>query len=133
MSHSDTYGRHLIATRDIRPGEIIFVAKPYIIVPNFKKRIHFCNNCLKVVWSGIPCDNCACAMYCSEECQEEALLKFHDIECMILQFVLLGDSSFDYQIQSSIRAVIMAVKEYGSIANLKEEISNIDSCTGTIH
>jgi hypothetical protein len=130
LSYNDEYSSHLIATRDIKAGEIIFVSKPYVAVPNFSKSQNFCNNCLNIVWTGIPCKNCACCMYCSENCQKEAIEKYHNIECPIMQFLISGDCWLDYYIQASLRAVIMGVKEFGSIVNLRDQINKINNFPG---
>ncbi|XP_011502289.1 PREDICTED: SET and MYND domain-containing protein DDB_G0273589-like [Ceratosolen solmsi marchali] len=127
LTYNDEYGWHLTATRDIQPGEIIFVVKPYVVVQNFTKSQNFCNNCLNVIWTGIPCKACPCCMFCSKKCHDEAMEKYHSIECPILQFVVSGDSWLDYHIQASLRAVVMGVKEFGSITNLRDKINEFDS------
>lgn len=123
------YGTQLISTRDISPGEIIFVTKPYVLIPNIKKRQNFCNNCLTAVWSAVPCKNCTLCMFCSENCYEVALSNFHDIECKVVGLIF-GKSKYDYQLHASLRAVIMAVKEFGSIEKLKDVMNSLMNSAG---
>lgn len=68
-----TNGRHVIATKDIRPGEVIFVENPYVTVLMNLLHVHaYCGHCLGKCWDMIPCDLCAWCMICSEKCKKEA-------------------------------------------------------------
>ncbi|XP_058796366.1 SET and MYND domain-containing protein 4-like isoform X2 [Phymastichus coffea] len=125
VRQDDDYSRYFVASKNIKPGEIIFVTKPLIIVPNFRRIHNYCNHCLDPLWSSIPCDNCCCCLWCSDKCKEEAIKQYHDIECPIISYVIFGDEGSDYAVQGSLRAVIKAVREFGSIKKLKDEIDYI--------
>ena len=124
---SEKYGRHLIATRDLKPGELVLVEKFYAASVNSKKPYAYCSHCLAISWSTIPCDQCAYNMFCNENCKEEAWKRYHDVECLLD----LNFSCFDsFYMQLSIKSLIMGIREAGSIEKLKIMINNIDKCPG---
>lgn len=98
------------------------------MVANSKKRQNFCDNCLTPVWSGVPCINCT-TMFCTENCFKEALEKYHDVECKVLPLAL-SNNAYDYQVHASLRAVIMAVKEFESIKELKRKVDSLMNSAG---
>ena len=65
-------------------------------------------------------------MFCSEECKQEALKKYHDIECSCVPY-LVKEGVLDYKIHSALRAVVMAVKEFGSIDELTNQMRDINN------
>lgn len=88
IKYNEQIGRHLVATRDIKPGKVIIVEEGYAAFP---KRAHVyltCSRCLCFAWTGIPCDSCALVIYCSQECKDKAWQEYHGIECCILPFLL---------------------------------------------
>lgn len=129
LRHNERYGRHLLANRDIKPGEVVMVIKPYIKCGNLNTSYAFCNHCLKTCWASIPCDQCHLSMYCSKECKKEAWDKYHDIECTVILYLLFNDPS-DYWKQLALRSIIIAIRESGSIANLKQELIKSEKCPG---
>ncbi|XP_014209928.1 SET and MYND domain-containing protein 4 [Copidosoma floridanum] len=121
IKYSEEYGRHLVATYDISPGNHICEEKFFVTSSNGKKNFAYCNHCLAIFWATIPCDKCAYAMYCSQECKEEAWEQYHDVECET------SIAAYGYEeslIQLSIRTFIMAYKEAGSIDTLKIMIND---------
>ncbi|PBC27785.1 SET and MYND domain-containing protein 4 [Apis cerana] len=126
IKYNDKYGRHIVATRKINPGEVIAIEKPYslILTPD---NIHtHCSNCLEVSWANIPCEYCTYAMYCSEECKAMEWKKYHDIECTIFPSML--KMNFVKLDLFSLRLAIQAVREATSIQELKKELEEVDSC-----
>ncbi|KAL7630318.1 UNVERIFIED_CONTAM: hypothetical protein RMT77_019532 [Armadillidium vulgare] len=80
-------GRGLYATKDIYPGDVIMVDKPYVSVlcrENFETR---CINCFKRFKSPIPCDTCSRVWFCSEECLKDPNAGFHSSECKVLHLL----------------------------------------------
>lgn len=126
LNHNTKYGHHLVATQDIQPGKIIFISKSYTAVASFKQFQSYCAHCVNVLWSSVPCQNCGFSLYCSEQCRNEAMNSYHDIECHCLQFILC-DNLVDYQIHLALRSVIMAVKEFGSIDALIQVVQDVDN------
>ena len=124
VNQNFSYGKHLVTTRDILPGEIIMASESYVNVPNYTRNESYCNHCLMPAWTGIPCPNCPCAMYCSEKCYNKALQMYHDIECLCLQFIISGNNVFDYYMHTSLRSVIKGVKEFQNHANFRKEVDS---------
>lgn len=128
INYNEQYGRHVVATRKINPGEIIAIEKPYslILSPN---NVHtHCSYCLEVSWANIPCDHCVHAMYCSEECKALDWKHFHDLECSV--FPSLFKMEFTKLDLFSLRLATQAVRESSSLEELREELKKIDSCDG---
>ena len=84
LKHSQKYGRHFIANEDIFTGEILFIEDFYTVTPKTEQSYIICSLCLKIAWTGVPCDECPCVFYCSEKCKTEAWNLYHEIECPIL-------------------------------------------------
>ncbi|CAH8575170.1 unnamed protein product [Dicrocoelium dendriticum] len=56
---NDLWGWHLVAKRDIAPGELIAAEKPYVHVLNPGKELQHCYHCCKRCINLIPCRGCA--------------------------------------------------------------------------
>lgn len=83
VAYTRAKGRHLVATRDINPGELLCVEKSFATVLD-SEVMGICSHCLAdhkgIV---IPCPECTVVMFCSLECQQEALSSYHRVECPI--------------------------------------------------
>ncbi|KAB7496287.1 Histone-lysine N-methyltransferase ASHR1 [Armadillidium nasatum] len=78
--------RGLYATKDIDPGDVIMVEKPFVSVlcrENFETH---CINCFKRLKSPIPCDTCSRVWFCSEECLKDTN-GLHSSECRVLHLL----------------------------------------------
>ncbi|KAK0158906.1 hypothetical protein PV328_009844 [Microctonus aethiopoides] len=84
LQYSEKYGRQVVATRDIRAGEAIYVHKPYASIVESTVVHKYCWHCSKRVWAGVPCHQCVSVIYCNEKCRDEAWQEYHDIECLII-------------------------------------------------
>ncbi|KAL6259901.1 hypothetical protein P5V15_009812 [Pogonomyrmex californicus] len=126
IKYNKYYGRHVVAARDIRPGEVIAVEKPYSLLLVQENMQTHCSNCLRVCWANIPCKYCTYAMYCSEECRNIEWKKCHDIECTI--FPALIEYKYYNLDLLSIRLAVLALREAGSIKELRTMIKEIDEC-----
>lgn len=71
LHKNEKYGRHIIANRDLMPGDIIAIEEtPFNGLTVEGSYIH-CANCLKSnKMSLIPIETCARAMFCSQQCLE---------------------------------------------------------------
>lgn len=132
LDYNDKYGRHVVAKRDFRPGETIFVKKLYAATLNVIKLYTYCNACLKICWSGIPCDNCNWAIFCSESCKTESWKKHHDVECAVYPNVMLHDDFILKYMHISLRLLISGIKEAGSISKLRTMLESVDKCKGIL-
>ncbi|XP_015117811.1 SET and MYND domain-containing protein 4 isoform X2 [Diachasma alloeum] len=125
IQYSNKYGRHLIATRDIRPGEIIAIFDNYANARSPEKCYRECAKCTKATNVGIPCDNCVNVIYCSTSCRDEAWKDYHETECPILGVML--DLDAPPKTLLSMRITLKALQETGSVGELKKTVKNIDS------
>ncbi|XP_031849930.2 protein-lysine N-methyltransferase SMYD4 [Nomia melanderi] len=81
--YNEELGRHVIANRFIRKGEILFLEKPVsFVVLNHDTMDHFCQNCnysdTDVL---VPCTECLITFYCNANCLNEAWSSYHRWEC----------------------------------------------------
>jgi len=76
------YGRGMYTTQDLKPGDIITNSGP-VLKSIFKNGVYKrCTNCLEVNdMNLLPCPSCITTMFCSKKCQDEAMMKFHKLEC----------------------------------------------------
>ncbi|OBS83595.1 hypothetical protein A6R68_22396, partial [Neotoma lepida] len=98
--HTDPLkGRHLVATRDILPGELLVKEDAFVSVLNpgempplrhglenkWDTRVTngdlYCHRCLKHTLATVPCGGCSYARYCSQECMQKAWECYHSTEC----------------------------------------------------
>ena len=106
LIHTEEKGRHLVATQDIYPGEILISESPYssILLPEYFDT--HCQTCYHRVMAPIPCWCCAKVRqkyfldsefynllfvqvrFCSDECRSEAWERFHKVECQQLNLIL---------------------------------------------
>lgn len=132
IASSKKYGRHLIATQHIQPGEIVYVEKPYVVCPGSEKLYINCSHCLAIAWNGIPCKHCNWCIFCSSKCRKEAWSKYHFIECSVVTRMIKLNRSFSQNFQMSLRAVIMGLRENGGIAKLETEVVSMNAREGNL-
>ncbi|ESO01267.1 hypothetical protein HELRODRAFT_122600, partial [Helobdella robusta] len=89
VSFREDMGRHIRAVRDIMPGEIVLIEKPFASVLVPQQYWMRCNVCLKPTVNSLPCPNCVNVIFCSEECCKESQKSFHRFECKILGYFKL--------------------------------------------
>lgn len=131
INYSDKFGRHLIATRDIKAGEALIVKKVYSLVLVSEFRFKRCWNCSKHCWSSVPCNECANVIYCSEGCRNIAWNEHHSLECPLIT-ALLANKSYNYSLIMSLRLLVKALKEFKTVEALHKKIQDIDSVEGKI-
>lgn len=86
VDFSKRFGRHVVATRDINVGEVLIVEKPYSMFLKPENNYTHCHYCMTLMWAGIPCEKCVKAVYCTEECRSMAWGRYHQFECLIVDF-----------------------------------------------
>ena len=84
-------GRYIVAKRDIKPGEVIMIERPYASVLEPEFRWSHCHHCMARTVSTIPCTQCSCALYCSETCRSQAWSAYHQAECLCLDMIYESD------------------------------------------
>lgn len=87
VCYSTYYGRHIVATRDIDPGEILVVEKNFTQFISYELYA-YCNYCYKFLWNGIPCEQCINVVYCSEKCRAAAWNEYHSMDCTLFDLCI---------------------------------------------
>lgn len=85
LKSDENFGRYVISNKELVPGEVVCIEGPFskILMPNHKYK--HCINCLKDNFlSLIPCQLSSSAMYCSEQCKNDAFETFYKYEVDIL-------------------------------------------------
>ncbi|KAJ8959449.1 hypothetical protein NQ318_022142 [Aromia moschata] len=77
MKNTESYGIHVVTTRDVKPGEVISVEKPFVEWFESMTGDEFlhCNECLELCFNMVPCKNCPDALYCSNTCKDVSVCK----------------------------------------------------------
>ncbi|KAK7076615.1 hypothetical protein SK128_012847 [Halocaridina rubra] len=84
VAYSKDKGKHIIAERDINPGEIIGVERSItgcLAVVNLPS---YCSSCYRSCLAPLPCPECSMVVFCSEACITEAMKGDHWLECSLL-------------------------------------------------
>ncbi|XP_063002825.1 SET and MYND domain-containing protein 4 [Elgaria multicarinata webbii] len=133
LEFSTCKGRHLVASKDILPGEILVREEAFVSVlhpgESFLLRgsavamlsgqlanedLH-CHHCLRQLLAPVPCQGCSYAKYCSHECSWRAWESYHRRECS-LGGLLLTLGIFCHV---SFRAVLVA--DFAEVNTLVEQ------------
>ncbi|XP_015114880.1 SET and MYND domain-containing protein DDB_G0284059 isoform X2 [Diachasma alloeum] len=128
LKYSEEFGKHVIATREIYPGEILAVMEPYATVLVPEKFFTHCWRCLEQTWSSVPCPNCVNVVFCSEECRERAWEEHHDTECDVIGPLLAQEMSNLGLL--SLRLAVRAVKEAGGLRELMKKVEEVEGRVG---
>ncbi|XP_044004261.1 SET and MYND domain-containing protein 4-like [Aphidius gifuensis] len=117
--------QHVVATRDIKSGEFIYISEPFAAAPADELRFTNCWHCCRQTWTGVPCDNCPNIIYCSDVCKKKAWNSYHNIECLVLGSLLKFDDK-DYKKLMAIKIISKTLNSAGDLKELKKIIDNID-------
>ncbi|XP_031840513.1 protein-lysine N-methyltransferase SMYD4 [Nomia melanderi] len=125
ISFSEKYGRHLEATKEFKPGDVVSIEEPYAHIIYAQKYHTHCHHCLSRSCNLIPCPRCPMAVYCSEECRSIAWNMAHDLECPIL--AVLGnlfnvDKDKVRMLTKIVRFLIVVTAKGKKIAELHEDM-----------
>ncbi|XP_035788864.1 uncharacterized protein LOC118465074 [Anopheles albimanus] len=72
-------------SRDLSVGEKVLLERPFVLVLEAEVAYTRCDYCgAGHDYNLRPCKHCTAVMYCSEECQEQALQRYHQFECEII-------------------------------------------------
>ncbi|CRK87832.1 CLUMA_CG001620, isoform A [Clunio marinus] len=108
----DKYGRHVITTEDLKPGDIILIEEPFLKKLDDMNCYTRCANCLKTnKLNLIACEICSTTMYCSSKCQKNDEL-LHFLQCHLQTIERSGIAP--------LKMVLQAVQIAGSAEKLKE-------------
>ncbi|XP_055476279.1 SET and MYND domain-containing protein 4 isoform X1 [Psammomys obesus] len=138
-------GRHLVATKDILPGELLLKEDAFVsvLIPGEMPPLRHgpqnkwdtgvssgdlcCHRCLKHTLATVPCGGCSYARYCSQECMQQAWEHYHSTECS-LGALLLTLGVFCHV---ALRVTLLArFEEVDRVVRmLYDETSNKDICS----
>ncbi|XP_064111528.1 histone-lysine N-methyltransferase SMYD3-like [Macrobrachium nipponense] len=88
VSHWPNKGRGLIATRDIKPGEVLCLERAYAVGLGKGQLTTNCSTCTRECVNPLPCPGCTQVVFCSKSCRVRGLSEDHWLECKILTSVL---------------------------------------------
>lgn len=127
LVYNKKYGRHIIAARDIKPGETLMVHKPYVsVLLKEQFRYEYCWHCKQQTWTSIPCDKCTNIVFCSINCKDESIKLYHDYECAVLDAMSTYDMDTSFLID--LQLAIKGWKESEcSFDEFMKVVDNIDS------
>ncbi|TRY68906.1 hypothetical protein TCAL_03792 [Tigriopus californicus] len=86
INFSDTFGRHVVARRDIQVGEVLFREDPIVWYhcPEDDVTQESCHHCFRFLsFPGIPCPTCSKVVFCTVKCRRQALESYHRYECRL--------------------------------------------------
>ncbi|XP_044005680.1 SET and MYND domain-containing protein 4-like [Aphidius gifuensis] len=128
LKKTEGNNQHIVATRDIKCGEFIYISEPFAAILAIELRFTNCWHCCRQTLAGVPCDNCPNIIYCSERCKKKAWNSYHNIECLVL-----GSLSKSNGIESgklmAVKVILKAINSAGDFKELKKIIDNNDSDT----
>ncbi|XP_011865219.1 PREDICTED: SET and MYND domain-containing protein 4-like [Vollenhovia emeryi] len=101
LRFDEARGRHLVAARDIRPGTVLIVDRPFSFstdAPALGRNCLHCHATLKLEDSvRIPCRDCQTVAFCAEACRKEAWEKYHRYECSVFDYFFENSSNSERQ------------------------------------
>ncbi|XP_034188583.1 protein-lysine N-methyltransferase SMYD4 isoform X1 [Osmia lignaria lignaria] len=130
IAFSEKYGRHLVATKEFKPGDIVTIEDPYACILYAQCYYTHCHQCLARCYNLIPCTKCPVAQYCSETCRKLAWEMAHQIECPILAIVgnlLNVDEDKIRMLTKIIRFLIVVTAKGEKIEELLEDMKIAES------
>ncbi|XP_043784520.1 SET and MYND domain-containing protein 4-like isoform X3 [Apis laboriosa] len=130
ISFSEKYGRHLVVTKEFKPGDIITIEDPYAYVIYTQRYYTHCHHCLSRSYNLIPCLHCPVAQYCSEKCRILAWEMAHDIECPIMALIgnlLHVDKDKIRMLTKIIRFLIIVTAKGKNINELRADMKLAES------
>lgn len=116
MRESEQFGRHVVATQRLEPGDVLCIEDAFtrVLLPSL--RFQRCWNCLcEFGMNLLPCNRCTAVMFCSETCQIEADSTYHPYECPIIDYLL---AVFNKLALTAMRTALMGVVAFGTLEAL---------------
>ncbi|KAH9249416.1 hypothetical protein BASA81_012863 [Batrachochytrium salamandrivorans] len=80
MESVQGYGRSLIATTSIKPGQEILIESPYVAVADDMGLDRICSGCFRAAAQMQRCSACKVLQYCTQKCQRTDW-PIHKMEC----------------------------------------------------
>lgn len=128
---NELMGRHVVATEDIKVGEILVQEDPYFALLLQEQFLFSCNYCLSRNMNLLPCDSCVYVLYCSEKCKENAWQEYHKIECLLMPMLIKME--FTKLELLALRTVIKARTDHQDWLSLINTISKAEAYDDSKH
>lgn len=119
LKYSEDKGRHLIATQNIRPGDVLIVEQPFASVLLPAATSTHCYYCLNRCLSPIPCLHCTEVMFCNETCRVSCWTQFHSIDCSLLPVI---SNKVGKMGLLALRVLLLASEKGKKLRQLMEEV-----------
>ena len=117
-------GRGLIASRDIRKGELILTEKAYVAILDKRHYKTHCYHCFKKLdVRPMACRQCSQISYCSKQCADESWTSYHDKECCFLDVFMIRED-FQYPPKMAMRILLK-----NGIGNCLSQLPHLDDTT----
>ncbi|XP_063973082.1 SET and MYND domain-containing protein 4-like isoform X3 [Diachasmimorpha longicaudata] len=129
ISFSQKYGRHLIATKEFKPGDILTMERPFSWVIYRDKFYTHCHHCLERCYALLPCPECPISQYCSDICRTKDWDWAHKIECPVLSGLvnlLNVDEDKVRMVMKIIRMLMPATLNGKKIEELRRDMKNAE-------
>ncbi|XP_044004180.1 SET and MYND domain-containing protein 4-like [Aphidius gifuensis] len=126
LKQTNKNDQHIVATRNIKSGEFIWISEPFAAIVNHDLRFTNCWHCCRSTWAGVPCDNCPNIIYCSDICKKKAWDSYHNIECLVLGS-LLQHVGLTTEYILPVKLFSKTLNLAGSLLELKKKVDDIDS------
>ncbi|XP_011165350.2 SET and MYND domain-containing protein 4-like isoform X2 [Solenopsis invicta] len=128
LQFDEARGRHLVATRDIKPGAVLIVDRPFSFstdVPALDRNCLHCHATLKLEDSvRIPCRDCQTVIFCSEVCRKKAWETYHRYECSVFNYFF--ENSLNKRQQSSYLLLAYRTTVIQALQNSTETICDLN-------
>uniref|UniRef100_A0A0C9QNF2 SMYD4_0 protein n=2 Tax=Fopius arisanus TaxID=64838 RepID=A0A0C9QNF2_9HYME len=135
ISFSKKYGRHLMATKEFKPGDILTMERPFSWVIYRDKFYTHCHHCLERCYVLLPCPECPISQYCSEKCRTEDWDWAHKMECPVLSGLvnlLNVDEDKVRMVMKIIRMLMPATLNGKRIDELRSDMKNAEMNPGDL-
>ena len=88
VAYDVSCGRHTVADRDIKVGDILISETPFtaIMLPGEYAGKHCCH-CFAETEAPVPCQQCSTWLFCSRECADDAWQQYHWAECSFAELL----------------------------------------------
>lgn len=125
LRQTEQLGRHIVTNRDLSVGKVVAIEDSFCSWTLPAVRYTRCTNCLEEhYYNLIPCEHCTSAMFCSQECVNEAHQNFHRFECPVIDFMY---KMLNIIHLSAVRVAICALTSFESVDALQSFINDPES------
>lgn len=123
VMHNKQFGRHLVTDRDLAVGDVIAMEQPFISCITAAMKYKRCTHCLSEERHRLfPCRGCVNAMFCSGDCERDAMQQYHSIECGISDAL----DGLEDSVRLGLRCFLVGVHTFGSVRRMRRVIRQME-------